>query len=352
MKVAAGVIGCGNISRFHFDGLEKAGVDVKWVCDLVGANSKPYAERFDARQTKDWMQVVKDPEVNTIVITTLSAIHKSICLAAIEEGKAVICEKTLAETADDSLEIVKAAQAKGTIFYTSYMKRFIPAVETAKRLLPEIGQVISTHIRTHQPWGDLWGGNPAEGFFHTPENGLSMVKKSYGGGILHCGGSHILDLVLFLVGRPSELYANVYMPEDRDYDLRANVLMQTANGSVMLEALAHPLSRIGFLRDGWDERIEITGVQGRLEIYSSLWDNPENKASMLVHYDDRTGQATEYRFDPVSPFSRAVEFFAGNIAAEQQGEQSRVTGYEVDELIESVLLSSCEKRIVKIDWRI
>lgn len=351
MQILAGVIGCGNISRFHFSGLEKAGANVKWVCDLMEPNARPYAERFNAQYTADWRQVIDDPQVNTVVVTALSSIHKAVCLAAIAAGKAVICEKTLAENAQDALDIVRAAEAKGTIFYTSYMKRFIPAVAKAKELLPTLGQIVSTHIRSYQPWGNLYGANPDSGFFHTPPDGMSMVRRNYGGGIMVCGGSHMLDLIGFFLGRPSSVYARMTVPEGRDYDLHAMALLETANGCVDFEVWAHPLRKVGFLRDGWDERIEINGLDGRLEIYSAQWDNPLNKASLLVHYDNRTGQAAEYRFDAVSPFDGAVAFFCGNIAAGKQGAQSRLTGYDVDELSAHIQRSAASGASLTIDWK-
>jgi predicted dehydrogenase len=352
MKVVAGVIGCGNISKFHFSGLEKAKASVKWVCDLVEANARPYADKFNARYTADWTAIVADTEVNTIVITTLSSVHKAICLAAIAAGKAVICEKTLTENADDSLEIVKAAEAKGSIFYTSYMKRFIPAVAKAKTLLPSLGTIVSTHIRSYQCWGNLWDGNPESGFCHTPPGGMSPVRRNYGGGILVCGGSHILDLICFLLGRPRKAYGRVHTPVGRDYDLHAMALMETDNGVVNFDVWAHPLGKIGFLRDGWDERVEINGTGGRLELYSAQWDNPLNKASLLLHYDNASGNVTEYRYDAVSPFDAAVAYFCRNIEAGTQGTQPRTTGYDVDELIAHINRSSGSGQALDIAWRL
>ncbi|MDD5704995.1 MAG: Gfo/Idh/MocA family oxidoreductase [Kiritimatiellae bacterium] len=352
MRVVAGVIGCGNISRFHFSGLEKAGARVKWVCDLNEGAARPWAAKFDAAYTADYRALVRDPAVNTVVITALSAVHKEICLDAIRAGKAVICEKTLAENPEDALAIVRAARRRKTIFYTSYMKRFIPAVEQAKALLPSLGRILSTHIRAYQCWGDLWTRNPPEGFFHTPRGGKSLVARNYGGGILVCGGSHILDLVGFLLGRPHRLYATMATTKGSDYDVQAAVLLETANGVVHFESLAHPLTRIGFLRDGWDERIEINGLNGRLEIYSAAWDQVEHKASLLVHTDNTTGQTVEYRYAPVSPFDRAVAFFCNSIAHGRQGAQSAVTGYDVDELIAHIKKSAVRHQAVDIQWRI
>ena len=352
MTITAGIIGCGSISRFHFAALEKLDVKVKWICDLNEQAARPYAQKFNAVYTADYHDALADPEVNVVFVLTISLIHKALCSDAIHAGKAVICEKTLAENADDALEIVRMAQEKGTIFYTSYMKRFIPAVAKAKELLPSLGTIFSTHIRTYQPWGDVWEQHPAEGFFHTPPGGVSPVTKSYGGGILVCGGSHLLDLVGFFLGRPSKLYAKMYQPADRDYDLLASALLETPNGVAHYEAAAHPLKKIGFLRDGWDERIEINGTRGRLEIYSALWEDPYHKASLLLHYNNIQETVTEYRYEAVSPFEAAVAFFCQNIATGIQGSQPITTGYDVDELIAHVKQSAATGRAVNIHWRI
>ncbi|MFH1969067.1 MAG: Gfo/Idh/MocA family oxidoreductase [Verrucomicrobiota bacterium] len=352
MKITVGVIGCGNISRFHFSGLEKAGARVKWVCDLSEPAARPWADKFKAAYTADYQAILKDPEVQAVVVTPVSSVHKAICLDAIRAGKAVICEKTLAVNADDALEIVREAETRKTIFYTSYMKRFIPAVEKARALLPALGRILSTHIRAYQVWGDLWSSAPQEGFFHKPPGGKSLVVKNFGGGILVCGGSHILDLVLCLLGRPRRLYAAMHTTEGCDFDVQTVALLETDNGVVQFEALVHTLTRIGFLRDGWDEHMQINGLNGRLDIYSASWDEVASKASLLVHYDNATGTSTEYRYGPASPFDRAQAFFCRNIAQGVQGEQSRLTGYEVDELIAHIKLSAVRHQAVEISWRI
>ena len=351
MNINVGVIGCGNISRFHFSGLEKAGARVRWVCDLREEAARPWADHFQANLSSDWRRVIDDPEVQAVTITTISAAHKPICLAAIAAGKAVICEKTLAVCADDALEIVRAAEAAGTVFYTSYMKRFVPAFRQAKELLPQLGRLVSTSIRAYQCWGDLWTSMPTSGFFYTPPGGTSHVVSNFGGGILVCGGSHLLDLVCWFLGRPTRLYATLTTPAGRDYDLQAAALLETANGVVHFEALAHPLRHVGFLNDGWDERLEINGTEGRLEVFSAAWDRFDHKASKLVHYDNRSGNATEYRYGPASPFDQAVAFYLGGIAQGCQGSQSRWTGYDVDELIEHITLSAHQGQAVDLAWR-
>jgi predicted dehydrogenase len=294
--------------------------------------------------------VLADPTVDAVFVTTATRFHKQICLDAIAARKAVVCEKTLADSAADAAEIVRAASAAGMVFYTSYMKRFIPAIERAKAMLGDIGPVLSAHVRTYQPWGDLWSSMPADGFFHTPPGGASTVRKSYGGGILTCGGSHILDLVCFLFGRPRTVFADVFTPPGRDYDLRASALLRTDLCPVHFDTLALPNARTGFLGDGWDEQIEIIGLRGRLQVYSALWDQPEHKGSILVHHDGAAGTTTEHRFELGSPFSRAVAFYCRNIEAGAQGTQPRSTGYDVDRLIEAFVQSAAQRSAIEVEY--
>ena len=352
MKLNAGIVGCGNIAKFYFAALEKSGLELKWVCDILEEPACTLAAKYKAKYTSNYKDILKDNNVDLVIITCNTSAHKEICINAINQNKAIICEKTLSLNPDDSYEIIKRSNEKNTILYTAYMKRFIPAVEKAVSLRDRIGKIVSTHIRTYQPWGNLWETNPNDGFFHTPQNGVSTVKKNYGGGILLCGGSHLLDLVIFLLGRPHKLYAYSYTPENRDYDLHTTALMETKNGIVHFDALAHSLGRIGFLKDGWDEQIRIVGTEGILEIKSSMWDQPYTKASMVSHYDNSKESLTEYLFEPLSPFDRLLSYFCDDIKKGKQDIQSKLTGYEVDELIDHIKKSASSGKAITIHWRL
>ncbi|HEY0008958.1 MAG TPA: Gfo/Idh/MocA family oxidoreductase [Tepidisphaeraceae bacterium] len=272
MPLSVGVIGCGNIARFHFAGLERFGARVAWACDTNEAAARPWVEKLEAKYTADYRQVLSDPAVQAVFVTTATRFHKQICLDAIAARKAVVCEKTLADSAVDAAEIVRAAEAA--------------------------------------------------------------------------------DLVCFLFGRPRTVFAEVSTPPDRDYDLRASAMMRTDLCPVHFDALAHPHERAGFLADGWDEQIEIIGLRGRLHVYSAMWDQPEHKGSILVHHDSAAGTTTEHRFDLISPFTRAVDFYCRNIEAGSQGTQPRSTGYDVDVLIEAFLQSSDQKGAVGIEYAV
>jgi len=351
MTLKVGIVGCGNISRYHLAGWEKIGAQVKWLCDLYPEAAAERGRGLQARLTANHEDIMKDKEVNVVTVTTFSRFHKQICLDAIAAGKAVICEKTLATSAEDAWEIVAAAKKRGTLFYTMYMKRYLPGMEQMKALMGQLGKITCSTFRAYQCWGNLWDVDKSNEFFAKPASGPSEIVKRYGGGILVCGGSHILDLIGYLLGRPRKLYGKCVGGAGADYDLVASALLETDNGLVHFDAQAHPLEHIGFLRDGWDEVIEVNGVEGRLTFYSSKWDEFQEKAGMLVHYDNRSKQAHEYRYPACSPFERAIAAIGSDIEKGRQTVQSLYTGYDVDELISHIMRSSETGQTLDVHYR-
>ena len=287
MKPKWGIIGCGGISRFHFAGLQKAQAEVVHVADLRPEIARPCAEAFNARFSTNYTDLLADPNVTAVSVLADSSLHHEMCLAALEAGKDVICEKTMAVNVREASDIVRAVQRTGRLFFTGYMKRFFPASQKARELLPSLGTLFSAQVRTYQPWGNYY------------DEGVDLpgreVIDRYGGAVMHCAASHLIDLTLSFLGRPQSLYAYVdYVPGSR-FDRKATALFEYATGLVVsFEAATHPLKRIGFERNAWDEFVQINGVNGRLELYPVKWDLPEHNAALLIHYDNESETSTEY----------------------------------------------------------
>lgn len=122
MKPRFGIIGCGSISRFHFNGLDKIGAEIVHISDINETAASNYVEKCNAKFSKDYMQLIKDPDVTVVSVLTSSKYHYEICMAALEAGKDVICEKTMSDNADQAEKIAKAALASKNIFFSVYMK--------------------------------------------------------------------------------------------------------------------------------------------------------------------------------------------------------------------------------------
>jgi xylose dehydrogenase (NAD/NADP) len=344
MRPRWGIVGCGNISRFHFHGLEAAGADIVHVADVRQEMAQPYAEAFGARFSTDYRELLADPNVTVVSVLTDSGFHHEICLAALEAGKDVVCEKTMANDADEAGDIVQAVHRSGRLFFTAYMKRFFPATQRAYELLPSLGRLFSAQVRTYQPWGNYYEMSAED----LPQG----LMAKYGGAVMKCAASHLIDLMLSFLGRPQRLYAHVDYVPGSAFDRKATALFEYDSGLVAsFEAAIHPLKRVGYERNAWDEHVQINGVDGRLDLYIVQWDRPENNASLLVHYDNQTETSTEYRFEAVNPFDVEIAYIEDCLARREQDRPNVVDGFNVDVIIQSMAESSRRGAAVALDWQ-
>ena len=343
-----GIIGCGSISRFHYEGYEKAGARIAHVCDIRLDAAQKVADRYGARATDDYHTLLADPEIDLVSVCAIASAHKEICLAALAAGKGVVCEKTLTDNPADSADIARAADRAGLFCATAFMKNFFPAVIQAKKLLATMGPVVSIHARTWQPFGAFWE-NPLPGFLL--EN-PSPTKRGYGGGVLVCGGSHILNLVCGFAGRPTRVCGRLAFMQGADVDHQANAMLWLKDGGIAhLECLWHPFSRVGYERNGWDERLEINTAKGRLDLFTPLWCEPEKNGALLVHQDAATGVTTEYRYPAINAFHAEMAEMVRRFEADERPMPSAWDGYVVDELIAQITKSSETGSVVDMKYR-
>jgi predicted dehydrogenase len=342
-----GLIGCGNISRFHGEGYQRAGARVVHVCDLRAEAAEAAAGKYGARASTDCRALLDDPEVELVSVLTTASTHREVCLAAIEAGKGVVCEKTLSDSAAASADIARAADAADVFCATAYMKRFLPALQQAKALLADMGQIISIYARSWQP-SDLWN-TPLD---PTMQEHPSPVVRNYGGGALVCCGSHILDLVHWLAGRPCRAAGDLDVCEGADFDRQANAMLWLEGGGIVhFETCWHPLRYAGYERNGWDERLEVNTVSGRLDVFTVKWDAPLSNGALLVHQDAFSGRVTEYRYPPVNPFDNEMAEMLRRFAAGEPAFPSAWDGYVVDEIIAHITASSQQRAELDVRWR-
>lgn len=345
MKPKFGIIGCGSISRFHFNGLQKAGAEIVHIADINEKAAKPYAEKFGTRFSTDYNAVINDPEVTVVSVLTSSKFHKEICLAALKAGKDIICEKTMMNDADEAEVVVKAALASGKLFFTAFMKRFFPAAMKAKELISGLGVLYSAQVRSYQNWGIN---------FYDMENAdeYKGILSNYGGAAIKCAGSHMIDMTLNLLGRPRSVYAHIdYVPNSR-FDRKATALFEYEGGLVAnFETAIHTLKKVGYERNSWDESIQINGVNGRIELLTVMWDHPENNSALLVHYNNEKETSTEYRFDITNPFDVEMKYMYDCLEKGEQGYPNVIDGFNVDVIIKSMVESSEKKASVVVNWR-
>ncbi|GAA5162315.1 MULTISPECIES: Gfo/Idh/MocA family oxidoreductase [Amycolatopsis] len=150
MTVHIGVIGTGMIGQDHIRRLTDVvtGADVVAVTDVDAARAAEVAARVGARALPTGQDVIADPAVDAVVVTSWGPTHAEYVLAATAAGKPVFCEKPLATTAEDCLRILEAEQAAGRgLVQVGFMRRYDPGYRAVKRALDggQLGHPLLMH---------------------------------------------------------------------------------------------------------------------------------------------------------------------------------------------------------------
>jgi predicted dehydrogenase len=140
----------------------------------------------------DYRRLLERDDIQLVDISTPSNTHREIAVAALEAGKHVLCEKPLANSLDESREMLEAARRAGKINMICFNYRRAPAVQLAKKLLEEgrLGEIRHWRAVYLQDW-ILDPGFPLA---------WRLRKEIAGSGALGDLGAHLVDLAHFLVG--------------------------------------------------------------------------------------------------------------------------------------------------------
>lgn len=160
-------------------------------------------ENFGFEKTySDWHQVVKDPEVQVVDNCAPPYLHRDLCVAAAEAGKAVICEKPLARNSLEAYEMHRAALKFNVPSMTGFTLRFAPAVLLASDLIKSgrLGKLFSfrcSYLNIESGYNGYLDPNFP---FH-----WHFDRQAAGNGAIADLGSHVLDMASYLMGEVGEV---------------------------------------------------------------------------------------------------------------------------------------------------
>ncbi|MGH3437658.1 MAG: Gfo/Idh/MocA family protein [Sciscionella sp.] len=156
MTVNVGVIGAGMIGQTHIRRLADRvpGTRVVAVADVDSERAKRVAHAAGARALGSGEDVIADPKVDALIVTSWGPTHAQYVLAAIAAGKPVFCEKPLATTEEACRRIVDAEVAAGRrLVQVGFMRRYDPGYRQMKALLDsgELGVPLLMHCAHRNP---------------------------------------------------------------------------------------------------------------------------------------------------------------------------------------------------------
>lgn len=202
-KFNVGVIGAGFIGPAHMEGIRRLGYEVSAVAASGLESSQEAAERLlIPKAYGSWQELVEDPSLEVVHITSPNYLHFEQAEACLEAGKHVICEKPLAMNTEESSRLVALAEEKGLVNAVTFNIRFYPLVQDARARVQagEIGDQLYIIQGSYlQDWL----------LYETDWNW--RLEPELGGKLRAVAdiGSHWIDLVTFITGtRVEEVFAD------------------------------------------------------------------------------------------------------------------------------------------------
>lgn len=132
------------------------------------------------------VELLEDPDVQIVYISTVNAQHYPWAKAALERGKHVVCEKPCTMTEEHTRELFALAKKQGLFFMEAEKMLFLPAIQEARRRIEagELGQVYMAQLsHSFSASYNTW-----------------MFDRESGGGPLLSSGIYAVQLLRWLFG--------------------------------------------------------------------------------------------------------------------------------------------------------
>jgi predicted dehydrogenase len=184
MKV--GVIGLGAIAPYFLRAVDSdPELTLAAVCDL----DESKMDTVDVDRYTSYEKLLDESGVEAVVITLPNFLHAPAVQAALDRGIHVCCEKPLAITSAEAVEMARRARASGATLFTAFHRRYNTNLLDLLAALPERRDIAAVRARYHE--------NIEE---HTGGDAWYLDMSRCGGGCLIDNGPNALDSVRHLVG--------------------------------------------------------------------------------------------------------------------------------------------------------
>ncbi|HKG52971.1 MAG TPA: Gfo/Idh/MocA family oxidoreductase, partial [Anaerolineales bacterium] len=213
--------GTGYISKIHARAAQNCGAELVAVVNHKAESMAAFANDYGIpRQYESVEGLLKDGNLDALVIGTPNYLHASQTIAALNAGVHVMVEKPMSMNVSEAEKIVEAAENSGAVLMVAHCWRFDPEVLWLKEQLQKLGNIIRTKgIGVHVHWGP---------------SGWFTQREFAGGGALADMGIHALDTARFLLGdpKPVAVYAKIGTHyKNFDVDDTGVIMIEWDNGA-------------------------------------------------------------------------------------------------------------------------
>lgn len=262
-QLGIGVIGCGGIARHaHLPNIARnPRTRLVAVCDIDHDRAKAFAAEFGDGTTaayQDYQDLLANPDVEMVCVTTWAAAHAEPVIAAAQAGKHIMCEKPIAISLTDADAMVDAAREAGVKMSMGYQPRFGNGWPRVKQIIDEglLGEIMGVTITAAGPsaHGVPW----------------FLKKELSGGGVLIDWGIYTAYCINWWLGKVDRVYATAKTFR-KEVEVRGELLTDVDVEDTVAAHLSFASGAMGTWYSAWAVKarhggITIDGREGSLTI--------------------------------------------------------------------------------------
>jgi predicted dehydrogenase len=191
-----GLIGAGAIANAYAQAFQKTPeANIVVVADNDPIAAKSLADELGCPSFDSHLDLLRETECDAILVATPPSTHRSICIDALEQGVAVLCEKPLSIGSSAARQMLEVADKNGVLLTMASKFRYVDDVIRAKRIVDSgiLGEIVlfENSFTAHVDMSKRWNSNP----------------EVSGGGVLIDNGTHSVDLIRYFLGPIKEVHA-------------------------------------------------------------------------------------------------------------------------------------------------
>lgn len=193
------IVGCGFIAKKHVKAIKEVeNANLVAVSDKLPTAMQPYVEEYGVEAYENLDEMLLREDINVVSVCTPTGLHAPLAIKVANSKKHVILEKPIAMTLEETDEIIQACNRNEVKLSIVHPNRFRPVVKELRKILDQnlLGKI--SHANATVNW------NRNQEYY---DQAQWRGTKEFDGGVLMNQAIHNLDLLLWFMGEPEQIYS-------------------------------------------------------------------------------------------------------------------------------------------------